>query len=72
VRVEADTREGRTYINDHLPMVLTGHVGGYLPFKADINDYVAAGEKFRLTIAVNDELTSTVPPGTIKAEELPG
>jgi beta-glucuronidase len=70
VRVEAATHEGRIYVNDQL---LAEHVGGYLPFEADLTDYVAAGEKFRLTIAVNNELTSsTVPPGTISVEELTG
>jgi beta-glucuronidase len=70
VRVDAATHEGRIYVNDHL---LAEHVGSYLPFEADLTDYIAAGEKFRLTIAVNNELTSsTVLSGTIMVEELTG
>lgn len=42
------------------------HSGGYMPFEADITDYVTAGETFRLTVAVNNELTnSSIPPGEI-------
>jgi beta-glucuronidase len=57
-------------VNDHL---LAGHVGGYTPFEADITDFVAAGEKFRLTIGVNNELThETIPPGEISVGEFTG
>lgn len=63
VRAEAATHEGRIYVNDQL---LEEHVGGYTPFEADITDHVSAGEKFRLTIGVNNELThETIPPGSI-------
>lgn len=52
------------YVNDQLA---AHHVGGYLPFEADITEHVSAGESFRLTIAVNNELTqATIPPGTIE------
>jgi beta-glucuronidase len=69
-RVDAATHQGRVYVNDNQ---LAEHVGGYLPFEADLTSYVAAGEKFRLTIAINNELTtSTVPPGSITVEELTG
>ncbi|KAJ5865333.1 uncharacterized protein N7529_007249 [Penicillium soppii] len=70
VRAESATHEGRIYVNDHL---LAGHVGGYTPFEADITDFVAAGEKFRLTIGVNNELThETIPPGEISVGEFTG
>ena len=70
VRVEAATHEGRIYINDQL---VAEHVGGYTPFEADITDIVAAGEQFRLTIAVNNELThETIPPGEIEVTEFTG
>lgn len=70
VRVESATHEGRIYVNDDL---LAEHVGGYTPFEADITDYVSAGEKARLTIGVNNELThETIPPGSISTLEYTG
>lgn len=70
VRAESATHEGRIYVNDYL---LAEHVGGYTPFEADITEYVAAGEKFRLTIGVNNELThETIPPGEITISEATG
>ncbi|KAJ5757799.1 uncharacterized protein N7511_006493 [Penicillium nucicola] len=67
VRAESATHHGRVYVNDHL---VAEHVGGYTPFEADITELVAAGEKFRLTIGVNNELTrETIPPGEITVGE---
>ncbi|MHA7269688.1 beta-glucuronidase [Arthrobacter sp. HLT1-20] len=64
IRLDAATHEGLVYVNDEL---VAHHVGGYLPFEADITEQVGAGEQFRLTIAVNNELTqATIPPGTIE------
>src|SRR4051812_42369797 len=50
VRVDAATHEGEVYVGDHL---VTKHVGGYLPFEADLTDHVKAGEEVRITIGVN-------------------
>ncbi|BCR84878.1 uncharacterized protein ACHE_20336A [Aspergillus chevalieri] len=70
VRAEAATHHGRIYVNDCL---VAEHVGGYTPFEADITDLVAAGEEFRLTIAVNNELTyQTIPPGKVQVLENTG
>lgn len=67
VRIDAATHVGRAYVNDEL---VAEHIGGYTPFEADITDLVAAGEEFRLTIAVNNELTNeTIPPGSITVTE---
>ena len=64
VRVDAATHEGVVYVDD---VKVAEHVGGYLPFEADITDQVTAGEEFRLTIGVNNELTmETIPPGVIE------
>ena len=64
VRVDAATHEGVVYVND---VKVAEHVGGYLPFEADVTDHVAPGEEFRLTIGVNNELTmETIPPGVIE------
>ncbi len=63
LRVDAATHEGKVYVDDRL---VAQHVGGYTPFEADLTDVVAAGQEFRLTIGVNNELTNeTIPPGTI-------
>ncbi|KAJ5382989.1 Glycoside hydrolase family 2 N-terminal [Penicillium concentricum] len=70
VRAESATHHGRIYVNDRL---LAEHVGGYTPFEADITEFVNAGEKFRLTIGVNNELThETIPPGKITVSEVTG
>lgn len=64
VRVEAATHEGVVYVGD---TEVARHVGGYLPFEADVTDLVEAGQEFRLTIGVNNELTmETIPPGVIE------
>lgn len=63
VRVDSATHEGILYIND---IEVARHVGGYMPFSADISDHVKAGETFRLTIAVSNVLTNeTIPPGEV-------
>ncbi len=63
VRVDAATHEGIVYING---AEVARHVGGYMPFSADITEHVKAGETFRLTIAVNNVLTNeTIPPGEV-------
>ncbi|GCB52636.1 beta-glucuronidase [Streptomyces sp. NL15-2K] len=67
VRVDAATHTGRVYVDD---VLVTEHVGGYTPFDADITDAVSAGDEFRLTIAVGNELTNTtIPPGRITVAE---
>lgn len=63
IRLESATHEGRVFVNDAL---VAEHSGGYTPFSADITDHVEPGSTFRLSIAVNNELTQeTIPPGTI-------
>ncbi|MGC7101039.1 beta-glucuronidase [Amycolatopsis lurida] len=63
VRVDAATHAGRVYAGDTL---VAEHQGGYTPFDADVTDLVVAGEEFRLTIGVSNELTSvTIPPGSV-------
>src|SRR3954451_3152561 len=60
VRVDAATHHGRVYVDDSL---VAEHSGGYTPFEADITELVTAGEEFRLTIGVSNELTNeTIPP----------
>ena len=63
VRVDAATHEGIVYIND---IEVSRHIGGYMPFSADITEHVKVGDTFRLTIAVSNVLTNeTIPPGEV-------
>jgi beta-glucuronidase len=63
VRVDSATHEGIVFVNGK---EVARHVGGYMPFSADITDHVEAGEEFNLTIAVNNVLTNeTIPPGRV-------
>ncbi|MFM6966093.1 MAG: beta-glucuronidase [Rhodoluna sp.] len=63
VRVDSATHEGIVFVNG---TEVARHVGGYMPFSAEITDHVKAGEEFNLTIAVNNILTNeTIPPGRV-------
>lgn len=63
LRLDSATHEGKVFVDGAL---VAEHVGGYTPFEADITGHVAPGETFRLTIAVNNELTqATIPPGSV-------
>ena len=63
VRADSATHEGIVYVND---VEVARHVGGYMPFSAEITQFVKAGESFRLTIAVSNVLTNeTIPPGEV-------
>ncbi|KAJ4330867.1 hypothetical protein N0V87_009629 [Didymella glomerata] len=63
VRCDAATHRGRIFING---VSTIDHQGGYTPFDAEVTELVAAGEEFRLTVAVSNELTNeTIPPGLI-------
>lgn len=64
VRVDAATHEGVVYVDG---TEMARHVGGYLPFEADVTDLVTPGESFRLTIGVDNVLTNeTQPPGHVE------
>jgi beta-glucuronidase len=63
VRADSATHEGVIFINGK---EVARHVGGYMPFSADITAHVTAGEEFNLTIAVSNVLTNeTIPPGRV-------
>jgi beta-glucuronidase len=67
IRVDSATHEGIVFVNGTR---VAEHVGGYVPFQADITGLVKAGDVFRLTISVNNELTpDTIPPGRIEVTE---
>ena len=43
------------------------HVGGHLPFEAEVTSTLNFGKRNRVTVAVNNTLTpTTLPPGTIE------
>ena len=63
LRLDAATHQARVYVGDEL---MAEHAGGYTPFEVDLSQVVSAGQEFRLTVGVSNELTNeTIPPGTI-------
>lgn len=69
LRFGSATHEANVYVNGEK---VTEHKGGFLPFEAEINDYVTSG-KNRLTVAVNNILDeTTLPVGNYKEEEYEG
>jgi beta-glucuronidase len=63
IRIDAATHEGVLFVNGK---ELVRHVGGYMPFEAEITDLVAPGQEALLTIAVSNILTNeTIPPGEV-------
>lgn len=64
VRIGSATHEGVLFVND---VELARHVGGYMPFEAEITNIVSPGDSFLLTIAVSNVLTNeTIPPGSVE------
>jgi beta-glucuronidase len=64
LRFDAATHAARVYVDETL---VGEHVGGYTPFAVDITSHVAAGDAFRLTVAVSGDLSNeTIPPGKIE------
>ena len=63
VRIDAATHEGVVFVNG---TKVAQHVGGYMPFEADITELAAAGQEILLTVAVSNVLTNeTIPPGRV-------
>ena len=66
VRFGAATHTARVWVDD---TEVVSHVGGYLPFEADVTEL--AGTTFRLTVAVDNRLSwQSVPPGFVETDEL--
>jgi beta-glucuronidase len=64
LRCDAATHRGTVFVNDQIAI---DHEGGYMPFDVEVTELVKAGDEFRLTVAVNNELTNeTIPPGRIE------
>jgi len=63
IRIDAATHEGVLFVNGSQ---LAHHVGGYMPFEAEITDVVAPGSAALITVAVSNVLTNeTIPPGRV-------
>lgn len=63
LRFDSATHKARVFVDDKL---VVEHVGGYTPFAVDVTDATRV-QKFRLTVAVSNELTwDTIPPGRIE------
>ncbi|PNP60606.1 hypothetical protein FNYG_14663 [Fusarium nygamai] len=68
LRFDGATHHARVYVDQEL---VVEHVGGYTPFTAEITNLAKPSQRFRLTVAVNNQLTwETIPPG--KVQSLPG
>lgn len=59
VRFGSVTHKARVFING---TEVTQHIGGFLPFNADITDYVKFNEENRLSVLANNELSQTMIP----------
>ncbi|AXK47070.1 beta-glucuronidase [Brachybacterium saurashtrense] len=67
LRFDAVTHEAVVYADGER---VGAHVGGYTPFDVDLTEHVTPGRTFRLTVAVNNQLTNeTIPPGTVHETE---
>ncbi|MDO4459653.1 MAG: beta-glucuronidase [Clostridia bacterium] len=61
LRCDAVTHQAKVFINGKL---VTEHKGGFLPFEAEINEFLSDGENL-LTIAVDNKIDyTTLPVGT--------
>lgn len=63
LRLDSATHAAVVYVDD---VEVVRHVGGYLPFEADITAHVTPGAEHRISIAVDNILTmQSVPPGQV-------
>jgi beta-glucuronidase len=61
---ESATHRATVWVND---AEVVSHEGGYTPFEAEVTGHVQAGEKARITVAVNNTLSfQTIPPGVVE------
>lgn len=68
LRLDSATHAGEVYCNNTF---ITKHVGGYMPFEADLSKHVQPGDVVRITIGVSNVLTNeTIPPGRVSTNEL--
>ena len=61
---ESATHRATVWAND---TEVVSHEGGYTPFEADLTDQVRAGDRVRITVAVDNRLSfQSIPPGVIE------
>ncbi|KHL91976.1 beta-glucuronidase [Paenibacillus sp. IHB B 3415] len=69
LRLGSATHLAKVYVNGEFAVE---HKGGFLPFEAELNEYIQAGRN-RLTVAVNNVVDyTTLPVGLYTETELPG
>jgi beta-glucuronidase len=69
LRFGSATHLAKVFINGKL---VVEHKGGFLPFEAELNNFLQKG-KNRLTVAVNNIVDySTLPVGTVIEKDIPG
>jgi len=67
LRFDSATHAAEVFLND---VSIVKHIGGYLPFEAELTDKVKGGEEVRITVSVDNILTNeTIPPGQILTNE---
>ncbi|MGB9787352.1 MAG: beta-glucuronidase [Dictyoglomus turgidum] len=67
VRIGAATHSSEVYVNG---VLVVKHKGGFLPFEAEISDYVNYGKENILEIVLDNTLTwDILPPGELKTIE---
>lgn len=65
IRFEAAMHEAKIWVNGKYVMA---HYGGYLPFVADVSDYVEFGKTNVIAVKVNNEDNVLIPPGKPQIE----
>lgn len=64
LRFGSATHAATAYVGD---AEVVSHVGGYLPFEADVTEHVTPGEQVTVTVAVDNRLSwQTIPPGYVE------
>lgn len=63
LRLDAATHRATVWLGER---EILSHEGGYTPFEVDVTAWVQAGQAYRLTVCVNNELHwHTIPPGRV-------
>ncbi|WP_131103322.1 beta-glucuronidase [Ornithinimicrobium sufpigmenti] len=67
LRFGSATHAATVYVGE---VEVVSHVGGYLPFEADVTAHVTAGEEATVTVVVDNRLSwQTIPPGYVEETE---
>lgn len=67
LRFGSATHAATVYVGD---TEVVSHVGGYLPFEADVTEHVSPGEEAVVTVVVDNRLSwQAIPPGYVEETE---